>query len=163
MNSATAAGRYVVEGRTAEAGIAEVAAHDSTIRFDRAWPATAEPSLPGPAELLASAFAACAIKNVERFAQILPFSYESARIEVELHRAEQPSRFDRIDYVLHLVTEEPAKRVDLLAKNLAKHGTVYNTLAAGCDINGRIETTLPSTADAAPTPEQSTTNESPRS
>ena len=137
----TTAGRYTVKARTAGDGTAEITAHSTTLTFDRAWPNTEQPTLPGPGELLAAAFAACAIKNVERFSRILPFAYDAAEIDVELHREDHPSRFDRVDYVLRLVTDEPAARVDLLARNLAKHGTVYNTLAAGCEITGRIETT----------------------
>ena len=81
------------------------------------------------------------IKNVERFGQILPFTYESAEIDVELRRQDRPPRFDRVDDVLRLVTNEPQARIDLLARNLAKYGTVYNTLAAGCEGSGRIERT----------------------
>ena len=136
--------RYTAEADTTDDGVGRITANSSTIEFDRAWPTTERPLLPGPGELLAAAFAACAIKNVERFSQILPFAYDSAEIDVELHRSDHPSRFDRIDYVVRIVTDEPRSRVDLLAKNLAKHGTVYNTLAAACDIDGRIDT-IPST------------------
>ncbi len=139
---------YLVNAHTTDAGIAVVIANDTTISFDRSWPNTDQPSLPGPGELLAAAFAACAIKNVERFSQILRFAYDSVGIDVELHRLDHPPRFDRIDYVLRIVTDEPATRVDLLARNLAKHGTVYNTLAAGCTISGRVETTPTARVDA---------------
>ena len=88
---------YIVDARTTSVGIAEVGANDATIVFDRAWPNSEQASLPGPGELLAAAFAACAIKNVERFSQILPFAYDHAEIHVELHRTDHPSRFDRID------------------------------------------------------------------
>lgn len=148
MTTDTTARRYTVTARTTGEGTAAVTAHDTTITFDRAWPTTEQPSLPGPGELLAAAFAACAIKNVERFSQVLPFAYDSAEIDVELHRSDHPPRFDRIDYVLRLTTDEPAARVDLLAKNLAKFGTVYNTLAAGCEITGHIDTTPTVPADA---------------
>ena len=148
MTTDTTDRRYTVTAHTSGDGVAEVTANNITISFDRAWPTTEQPTLPGPGELLAAAFAACAIKNVERFSQILPFAYETAEIDVELHRNAHPSRFDRIDYVLRLVTDEPAARVDLLARNLAKHGTVYNTLAAGCEITGHIDTTPTAGADA---------------
>ena len=146
--------RYAVTAATTDDGVAEVVAHRTTMSFDRAWPTTEQPVLPGPAELLASAFAACAIKNVERFSQVLPFAYDRAEIDVELKRTDRPPRFDRIEYVLRLVTDEPDARVDLLARNLAKHGTVYNTLAAGCEISGRIETT-PTGRGAASGPTES--------
>lgn len=132
---------YVVHAHTTGEGVAEITARDATIVFDRSWPDSEHRLLPGPGEMLAAAFAACAIKNVERFSRMLPFAYERAEIDVELHRNDQPSRFDRIDYTLRIITDEPPARVDLLAKNLTKHGTVYNTLAAGSEINGHIETT----------------------
>jgi uncharacterized OsmC-like protein len=146
MTANTTSRRYTVNAHTTDDGVAEVTANNATMTFDRSWPNTEQPSLPGPGELLAAAFAACAIKNVERFSQILPFAYDSAEIDVELHRNDHPPRFDRIGYVLRIVTDEPDARVDLLARNLAKHGTVYNTLAAGCEISGRIETTPTSNA-----------------
>ena len=37
-----------------------------------------------------------------------------------------------------MLTDEPPKRVDLLQRNLAKYGTVYNTLAEVCEISGDI-------------------------
>lgn len=153
MTTATTARRYTVTARTTGEGTATVTANNTTMTFDRSWPNTEQPSLPGPGELLAAAFAACAIKNVERFSQVLPFAYNSAEIDVELHRNDHPSQFDRIDYVLRLVTDEPDARVDLLARNLAKHGTIYNTLAAGCEITGHIDTTATGHADASGTTE----------
>ncbi len=140
MTADVEAPRYRARARTVGDGVGDVAVNGASISFDRSWPNADSPTLPGPGELLAAAFAACVIKNVERFSQMLPFAYDSAAIEVELHRHEHPPRFDRVDYVLHLVTDEPAARVDLLARNLAKYGTVYNTLAAGCEISGHIET-----------------------
>lgn len=133
--------QYEVAARTESAGVGEISAKAASIRFDRSWDDPAPSTLPGPGELLAAAFAACVIKNVERFGQILPFAYESAEIDVELHRQDSPPRFDRVEYVLRLVTHEPQERIDLLARNLAKFGTVYNTLAAGCEVSGRIERT----------------------
>lgn len=91
MTTDTTARRYTVNAHTTGDGAAEVTANNAAIPFDRSWPNTEQPSLPGPGELLAAAFAACAIKNVERFSQILPFAYDSAEIDVELHRSEHPT------------------------------------------------------------------------
>ena len=49
-----------------------------------------------------------------------------------------PPRFTAICYELRVLTDEPPKRVDLLQRNLAKYGTVYNTLAEVCEISGDI-------------------------
>ena len=83
----------------------------------------------GPADLLASAFAACVLKNVERFARMLSFTYDTASIRVMLERQDRPPRITSVQYALHLVTAETPHRVDLLHRNLVKHGTIFNTLA----------------------------------
>ena len=95
-------------------------------------------TLPGPAELLCLAFAACVLKNVARFSQMLPFRYDEASIEVTAERTAAPPRIARLRYVLRLQTDEPARRVDLLHQNIRKHGTIYNTLAASCAVDGEI-------------------------
>jgi len=128
---------YRIVARSADEGVGLVDAKGKEITFDRAW-GSGPSDLPGPAELLCSAFAACLIKNVERFSQMLPFSYESVRVEVEAHRQDRPPRFDRLVYAVEIVTDETDARVDLLARNLAKHGTVFNTLAASCDVTGHV-------------------------
>ena len=53
--------------------------------------------------------------------------------------------FTRIDYELRILTEEPPKRVALLERNLVRHGTVYNTLAAACAVDGRVIGVAPAT------------------
>ena len=127
---------YEVDARIAGPGVSEIAAKQSTIRFDSS-PQMGE-ELPGPAELLCSAFAACLLKNVERFSEILPFEQQGASVHVTAERQAQPPRFTAIRWTLTLVTDEPPARVELLQRNLAKHGTVYNTLAATCDVSGEI-------------------------
>lgn len=130
---------YTIRAVSTDPGVGHAETKATQINFDRAWGGEPSPTLPGPAELLASAFGACVIKNVERFSQLLPFTYQSAAIDVDIHRADAPPRFDRIDYVLTIATTEPADRVDLLARNLEKYGTVYNTLAAACEVSGRVD------------------------
>jgi uncharacterized OsmC-like protein len=113
-----------------------VTAKGSTIEFD----ATAGQSatLPGPADLLTAAFAACVLKNVERFSQILRFAYQRASIEVEAERQDAPPRMIAVRYVLRVVTDEPPQRVELLHHNIRRHGTIFNTLAAVCDVTGDL-------------------------
>ena len=59
--------RYEVEGENLPEGHAHIAAHGGDIRFDGS--ATTRDDLPGPADLLAAALAACILKNVERFSK----------------------------------------------------------------------------------------------
>jgi uncharacterized OsmC-like protein len=127
---------YSVDARLLGAGRAEAEAKRATIAFDAA-PAGGD-ELPGPAELLATAFAACLLKNVERFSAMLPFTQSGARVHVTATRQSSPPRFIAIDYELRVVTHEPDDRLDLLHRNLRRHGTVYNTLAAVCEVNGTI-------------------------
>ncbi|MCU0306688.1 MAG: OsmC family protein [Thermoleophilia bacterium] len=132
----SAPARYEVEARIVRPGRAEIAARGSRIAFDSS-PGPPE-GLPGPAELLAAAFAACLLKNVERFSEILGFHQDGARVHVVVERQERPPRFSRVEYRLHLRTDEPPQRVALLERNLRRHGTVYNTIAAACVVEGEV-------------------------
>jgi uncharacterized OsmC-like protein len=109
---------------------------------DASAPLSAE-ELPGPAELLCSAFAACVLKNVERFSEMLPFAQQGAWVRVTAERQQAPPRFTSIRYELRVFTDEPPQRVELLQRNLAKYGTVYNTLAATCDVTGNVVAVSP--------------------
>ncbi|MEO6532272.1 MAG: OsmC family protein [Pseudolysinimonas sp.] len=129
---------YSVLARTTAPGQAEIAFDGEVIRFDRAW--ASEPSgLPGPAELLAAAFSACLLKNLERAGQLLAFHYDDADVEVVARRQDEPPRFVEITYRMRINTNEPQRRIDLIHRNLQKYGTVYNTLAAVCAVRGTIE------------------------
>jgi uncharacterized OsmC-like protein len=129
---------------TAEQVIAKVAtarAKQAQIYFDSS-PGQSE-HLMNPAELLLSAFAACLLKNVERFAEKLHFSYQRAAIHVHGVREEPPPRLTHITYELTLWTAEPAARIHLLDRNLRKYGTIYNTLATSCEVAGEINVLPP--------------------
>jgi len=95
--------------------------------------------LPNPAELLLGAFAACCLKNIERFSEILKFEYEDAQIEVIGERQEKPTKLIAIRYVIQLKSSDSRLRVDLLHRNLQKFGTIYNTLKEVCAISGEIK------------------------
>lgn len=94
--------------------------------------------LPTPADLLVSAFAACCLKNVERFSEFLHFEYVSAEINVNAVREEQPPMIRKISFSLTIHSAEESINTKLLLKNLQKFGTIYNTLSAACDIEGEI-------------------------
>lgn len=133
---------YTVRARTVGRGRAEAEAALATIAFDASW--AAPPSgLPGPAELLASAFAACLLKNLERAGHLLRFRYESAEVDVVARRQDSPPKFVEISYELRITTDEVERRVDLVHLNLRKFGTVFNTLAAVCDVRGRVQISSP--------------------
>lgn len=113
------------------------------LALETRWQPAAASSHPGPAELLAGAFAACLLKNIARSSAMLPFAYTSARVSVTIHRQDAPPRFTAVEYSVHLVTAEPAHRVELLHRNLQKFGTVYNTLAAVCAVSGTVTAAPP--------------------
>ena len=88
-------------------------------------------TLASPADLFLSAFAACILKNVQRFSVLMKFEYTSADITVQGVRLDKPPRIDQIDKNLN---------VNLLKKNIEKFGTIYNTVKLSCDINGTVTT-----------------------
>jgi uncharacterized OsmC-like protein len=145
MSETVTPSTYRVRAHSTLGGRAEVAAGTETVAFDASW-AVGPSGLPGPGELLAAAFAACLLKNVERASKLLPVRYQSADVEVTARRQDAPPRFVDISYELHLVTDEPERRVELLHHNLRRYGTVFNTLAAACEIHGRVAVTRPADA-----------------
>lgn len=94
--------------------------------------------LPNPAELLLGAFAACCLKNVQRFSDLLGFDYVTATIEVTGERQEKPTKIIAISYVIHIKSVDGKLNPKLLHKNLQKFGTIYNTLKEMCDVSGEL-------------------------
>ncbi|MCB1029507.1 MAG: OsmC family protein [Microthrixaceae bacterium] len=133
---------YTVTAGTNGDGTSTALANGQAVRFDSA-PGQGD-ELPGPADLLTAAFAACVLKNVERMGDLLPFGWESASIEVTSHRQDHPPKMTRISYRLEVVTDEPDQRVELLHRNISRHGTIYNTLADACDVAGEVVAVRPS-------------------
>ncbi len=138
----TASTSYRVHGATTAHGDAEVTNGRQAVPLDTGW--ASEPSGRfGPAELLTSALAACLLKGLERSAQLMPFSYDSASVDVIAERQDNPPRFTAVRYELTIVTGEPDRRIELLHENLRKFGTVFNTLSAGCDVHGTVHPSRP--------------------
>jgi uncharacterized OsmC-like protein len=133
---------YEVVGENLPGGRARVVARTSEIRFDGTELTGDE--LPGPADLLAAALAACILKNVERFAHILHFAYHKATVHVVMDRVEPPPRIVRARYALHVQTDQPQAKLELLHRNIRKFGTITNTLAAAADLQGEIIAVPPS-------------------
>ena len=132
---------YRATGSVRAGGEGHLEAHGLGTPFD----ATAGrlDTLAGPADILCAALCACILKNVERFSHLLPFRYQSASIEVSAERDEPPPRIVSMRYLLHVVTDEPPSRVELLHRNICKFGTITNTLAAACELSGTIEAVAP--------------------
>lgn len=126
---------YHVIGQSDCEGVANIKAKSNTYTFGIK---SDQVELAGPAELLLSAFASCCLKNVERFAEILKFTYVSAEIEVSGIRQEKPPMFTEIQYSLRVYGDDEGLNTDLLQMNLEKFGTIYNTLSAVCTIQGEL-------------------------
>ncbi len=99
---------------------------------------TAE-KLPNPAELFLGAFAACMLKNVERFSDMMHFTYSKATLKVNATRLENPPRMDDIKYQLTIYSDDAKLNTALLQKNIEKFGTIYNTVKLACAISGTIK------------------------
>ena len=133
---------YQIQAQCWAGGTARVNAGNQSIPVDTSW--AVEPSgAPGPADLLAGAFAACLMKNIERSSQLMGFTYQSAMVRVEATRQDTPPRFTELEYRVDIVTDEPTRRVDLLHRNVRQFGTVFNTLAAACDVHGTVTALAP--------------------
>lgn len=94
--------------------------------------------LPNPAELLLGAFAACCLKNVQRFSELLDFTYTNASIEVVGERQEKPTQIVAIRYVIHINCADNRLNPRLLHKNIQKFGTIYNTLKTIGEVSGEL-------------------------
>lgn len=99
-------------------------------------------TLPNPAELFLGSFASCMLKNVERFSLLMKFKYNHTTLEVKAERLENPPRMDNIIYSLNIYSNDIKLNIDLLQKNIEKHGTIYNTVKQICTINGTITRTI---------------------
>ncbi len=110
--------QYTVEVKLVERGLARASCREASIEFDTSVGQSA--SHMGPADLLAAAFAVCVLKNIERFARLLPFTYHTASIRVTLERQDPPPRITRVQYEVRIVTVELypylLKRVIILPK-----------------------------------------------
>lgn len=129
---------YQVSARVIEPGVSEatVDGKSGVVAFDTS--AGQRPDLPGPADLLVTAFAACVLKNVERMSTLQGFDYHGASIDVTAERDVNPPRISRIRYRLVVHTDEPDRKMQLLHRNIARQGTIYNTLASSCEIAGDL-------------------------
>lgn len=128
--------KYTVNATSNKSGIGEIDAKNNHYEFGISQD---HKDMAGPAELLLSAFAACCLKNVERFSSILEFEYETAEIQVEGIRHDKPPVMKEINYTLEIKSSDENLNPDLLHKNIQKFGTIYNTLSHGSAINGEIK------------------------
>jgi len=91
-----------------------------------------------PAELLLGALSACMIKNIERVCPIIHFTLRGVEIRLIGYRQDKPPKMQSIDYEIIVDSDENPHKLELLHINIKKFGTVYNTLAVGCELKGSL-------------------------
>ena len=94
--------------------------------------------LPNPAELLLTSLAACMLKNIVKFTTKLRISYKTVKIQVNALRSENPPTMEKINYLIKIDTAATQQRINLLHRNILKHGTIINTLEKSCALSGQI-------------------------
>lgn len=127
---------YKIIAEIKSGGKAEAQANKTEIHFDGT--SGRDAVLPNPAELLLTSLAACILKNVERYSEILKIPYRSAKISVQGIRNDNPPFMKAINYVLEVDTDVDYNKIINWHKNILKFGTITNTLTKACDVSGKI-------------------------
>lgn len=91
-----------------------------------------------PAELLLASIAACMLKGIERVSPMLDFSLRGVSVELHGIRQDKAPKMVRVEYEIVIDTDEPERRIELLHENVRKFGTISNTVAAACVLEGRM-------------------------
>jgi uncharacterized OsmC-like protein len=140
VNNQVAAGSasttYRVHGVSRPGGHGRIRCNTTDVKADTG--SISDGFRPGPAELLCASLAACLLKNIERYSELLPFEYQAATVEVEAERQDTPPKMTHMHYQIEIITDEPQARVELLHKNIRKYGTITNTLAEACVLTGEM-------------------------
>lgn len=97
-----------------------------------------DPNAFNPAELLLAALTACMIKGIERVVPILKFNLRHVEVKVHGIRQDIPPKMESISYEIFVDTDEEDHRLELLHDNVKKYGTVFNTVAPGTELNGKL-------------------------
>lgn len=90
------------------------------------------------AETLLAALSACLLTNVNAISQKMRLKVESARIEFDATRRDEPPALTEIRYRLILKSPEPPEKLQELADLCFKWGTVTNTLVNGVVPQGTL-------------------------
>ena len=90
------------------------------------------------AETLLAALGACMLTNVNAISEKMRLKVESARIEFDADRRDEPPTLTEIRYKLILKSSEPSEKLQELADLCFKWGTVTNTLINGLTPQGSL-------------------------
>ena len=90
------------------------------------------------AETLLAALGTCLLTNVNAIGEKMHLNVESARIEFDASRRDEPPALTEIRYRLIVKSPEPAEKLQELADLCFKWGTVTNTLINGLVPQGTL-------------------------
>jgi uncharacterized OsmC-like protein len=127
---------YEITASVQQGGVANAIANHSEIAFDAT--SGRHDVLPNPAELLLTSLAACMLKNVQRYSEILKITFRRARITICGERNENPPYMKAINYKIEVETNADQHKINNWHKNILKFGTITNTLNRACEINGEM-------------------------
>jgi uncharacterized OsmC-like protein len=127
---------YKITAHLIPLGKANAVANQSEISFDAT--SGRDDVLPNPAELLLTSLAACMLKNIQRYSEILKIPYRSAKIKVSGIRNDNPPFMKEINYLLEIDTDADDHKIKNWHKNIIKFGTITNTLNRACKIEGKM-------------------------
>jgi len=127
---------YQVTASLLQGGLARATANHSEIAFDAT--SGRDEALPNPAELLLTSLAACMLKNIQRYSEILNIPYRKARVEINGKRNDNPPFISEISYRLEVDTDADDRKIDNWHKNILKFGTITNTLNRACKMEGTM-------------------------
>ena len=125
---------YNITANVIPPGKANAVANQAEVMFDAT--SGRDRILPNPAELLLTSLAACILKNVQRYSEILKLPYRSAKIMVHGIRNDNPPFMKEINYILEIDTDADERKIANWHKNIMKFGTITNTLNRACKLDG---------------------------
>ena len=127
---------YKIKATLQAGGNAKAEANKSEIIFDAT--SGRDNVLPNPAELLLTSLAACMLKNVQRYSEILKIPYRKARVTIHGERNDNPPYMKTINYKLEVETDADEHKINNWHKNILKFGTITNTLSRASEIHGEM-------------------------
>jgi uncharacterized OsmC-like protein len=127
---------YKISAMVEQGGSAKATANQSEIPFDAT--SGRDAFLPNPAELLLTSVAACLLKNLQRYSEILNIPYRSAKITINGVRNDNPPYMKEITYQLIVDTDADDKKIANWHKNILKFGTISNTVAKAVNFKGEM-------------------------
>ncbi len=127
---------YEIKAVSETGGKSTAVANKLEIKFDAT--SGRDDTLPNPAELLLTSLAACILKNVQRYSEMLHYPYRKASVVVHGIRNDTPPFMKEISYRLEIDTDVDDRKLTNWHKNILKFGTITNTLDRACTLKGTI-------------------------